>query len=108
MKVENCIYSPQHLFSAASSALFRMSEILYFIDKYHILEVGTNTSDHYGQIKSQLKLSAKPIPENDIWIAAIAKEYNLILMSCHTYSDVSLRTPNQPAGWHSTTCWLPL
>ncbi len=35
----------------------------------------------YGEIKNLLKEKGKPIPENDIWIAAIAKEHNLVLIT---------------------------
>ena len=35
----------------------------------------------YGEIKNSLKEKGKPIPENDIWIAAIAKEHNLVLIT---------------------------
>jgi tRNA(fMet)-specific endonuclease VapC len=32
-------------------------------------------------IKSVLRLKGHPLPENDIWIAAIALQYNLILVT---------------------------
>ncbi len=35
----------------------------------------------YGKIKTQLKIKGKPIPENDIWIAAQAIEYDFVLLS---------------------------
>ena len=37
------------------------------------------TAQRYGEIKNDLRLKGRPIPENDIWIGAIAKQYNLIL-----------------------------
>jgi tRNA(fMet)-specific endonuclease VapC len=37
------------------------------------------TADLYGQIKLLLQTKGHPIPENDIWIAAIARQYNLTL-----------------------------
>lgn len=46
-----------------------------------ILNCDFTTAKYYGQIKNQLKMKGKPIPENDIWIAAIAMQYNLILVS---------------------------
>lgn len=39
----------------------------------------TATGQAYGQIKSALRAKGRPIPENDIWIAAIAMQYNLVL-----------------------------
>ena len=32
-------------------------------------------------IKNRLKEKGRPIPENDIWIAAIAQQHNLILVT---------------------------
>lgn len=39
------------------------------------------TAQHYGQIKNGLRVKGRPIPENDIWIAAIAQQYQLNLVS---------------------------
>ncbi len=34
-----------------------------------------------GKIKNYLRQKGLPIPENDIWIAATARQYNLTLVS---------------------------
>ena len=39
------------------------------------------TAQAYGQIKNALGAKGRPIPENDIWIAAIAMQYNLMLVT---------------------------
>ncbi len=39
------------------------------------------TGDYYGQIKRALKAKGRPIPENDVWIAATALQYDLTLIS---------------------------
>ncbi|MEQ8581741.1 MAG: type II toxin-antitoxin system VapC family toxin [Marinoscillum sp.] len=57
----------------------RLREILQFIDHYRVLSVDATTSRFYGEIKAQLKQSGSPIPENDIWIAALSKQHSLIL-----------------------------
>lgn len=44
-----------------------------------ILECDTNTARFYGKIKSLLKVKGTPIPENDIWIAALAEQHKLTL-----------------------------
>ena len=36
---------------------------------------------HYGHLKERLRQIGKPIPENDIWIAAIALQFESILVS---------------------------
>jgi tRNA(fMet)-specific endonuclease VapC len=46
-----------------------------------VLVCDTETAQQYGQIKSQLRAKGRPIPENDIWIAAIAKQHQLTLVT---------------------------
>lgn len=41
----------------------------------------TNTARQYGMIKNTLQGKGRPIPENDIWIAAIAQQYDLTLVT---------------------------
>jgi tRNA(fMet)-specific endonuclease VapC len=45
--------------------------------RYSILPVDEETALLYGTIKAELRKKGKPIPENDIWIAAVARQYNL-------------------------------
>lgn len=58
-----------------------VSKIKLFIENIPILYCDEDTADEYGKIKSKLKRKGKPIPENDIWIAAIASQYNLTLIT---------------------------
>ena len=44
-----------------------------------VLSCGIETARLYGQIKNTLRTKGHPIPENDIWIAAIALEHSLTL-----------------------------
>lgn len=46
-----------------------------------ILNCDEQTGKLYGKIKAQLRKKGNPIPENDIWIAAIAEQNNLVLVS---------------------------
>lgn len=46
-----------------------------------ILDCDVDTASLYGKIKNQLKLKGTPIPENDIWIASIAKQHQLTLVT---------------------------
>jgi tRNA(fMet)-specific endonuclease VapC len=52
-----------------------------FALKSTILGCDIDTARHYGRIKDHLRTKGKPIPENDIWIAAIAKQYSLALVT---------------------------
>src|SRR2546423_12698429 len=46
-----------------------------------LLGCDLKTSRHYGQIKNNLRAKGRPIPENDIWIAAVAQQHGLTLVS---------------------------
>ena len=44
-----------------------------------IFTIDEKTSEYYALIYSQLRKKGKPIPTNDIWIAATAIQHDLIL-----------------------------
>ena len=46
-----------------------------------IVECAVDTARLYGKIKSLLRSKGSPIPENDIWIAALAQQHKLILVT---------------------------
>ncbi len=46
-----------------------------------ILVCDVSTARYYGRIKEQLRLKGRPIPDNDIWIAASAMEYGLTVLT---------------------------
>lgn len=46
-----------------------------------VLVPNTATAKEYGEIKNTLRNKGCPIPENDIWIAAITKQYGLTLVT---------------------------
>lgn len=48
-----------------------------FAEANVILDCDQETARWYGQIKQQLQAKGRPLPENDIWIAAIAFQYGL-------------------------------
>lgn len=57
------------------------------IARYPVLKVDEKTAKEYGIIKAELRKKGKPIPENDIWIAALAKQHNLILITRDNHFD---------------------
>ena len=54
-------------------------DIKNITSRYSILAVDEETALLYGAIKAALRKKGKPIPENDIWIAAVARQYDLNL-----------------------------
>lgn len=59
----------------------RLKQIARLEELVTILNITKSTTRSYGVIKDQLRLKGKPIPENDIWIASLALEHNLILLT---------------------------
>jgi tRNA(fMet)-specific endonuclease VapC len=58
-----------------------VTRINEFAESCSVLVCDTETSKQYGEIKNLLRAKGRPIPENDIWIAAIAKQHKLTLVS---------------------------
>jgi tRNA(fMet)-specific endonuclease VapC len=56
-----------------------LNEIRSFLNGVAVLSPTDATANHYGKIRAALAKAGTPIPENDIWIAATAIEYNLPL-----------------------------
>jgi tRNA(fMet)-specific endonuclease VapC len=46
-----------------------------------VLGCDIETAHWYGEIKNILRLKGRPLPENDIWIASIALQHNLTLIT---------------------------
>jgi tRNA(fMet)-specific endonuclease VapC len=74
------------LFGAKNSGKKAENESKYrkFIEKCLILNIDFEISDEYSNIRLNLKKKGKPIPENDIWIAATCIVNNLALISRDT------------------------
>ncbi len=58
-----------------------IAQIRFFLLNCKILSPDSTTANIYGEIKAALVKKGKPIPENDIWIAAIALQFNLALFT---------------------------
>ena len=46
------------------------------------------TADAYAAIRLELKRSGKPLPSNDVWIAALARQHVLPVLSNDTHFDM--------------------
>ncbi|WP_238989368.1 type II toxin-antitoxin system VapC family toxin [Mucilaginibacter terrigena] len=65
----------------SSNIVKHLSQIQSFVSECEFLPVDAETAKQYAIIKSDLLLKGKPIPENDIWIAATAKQYQLAIFT---------------------------
>lgn len=48
---------------------------------FTLLPAGRETARGYAEVRRELKQKGAPIPSNDVWIAALAREYALPLVS---------------------------
>jgi tRNA(fMet)-specific endonuclease VapC len=65
----------------SSKADENINRINEFASHNVILNCSKETAKYYGEIKNDLQKKGRPMPENDIWISAIAIQYELTLVS---------------------------
>ncbi len=70
-------YGAQH----STNVQTNLANIKKVIARYELLNTNEVTASLYGIIKASLRRKGKPIPENDIWIATIAKQHQLTLIT---------------------------
>ena len=58
-----------------------LAKIQPFLAAVAVLSPGVATAEHYGRLRAQLAKAGTPIPENDIWIAAVAVQHGLTVVS---------------------------
>ncbi len=52
-----------------------------------VLEITRSTARAYADVRNQLRAIGRPIPENDLWIAALAIEHGLSLLTRDSHFD---------------------
>ena len=52
-----------------------------------ILNVETGTTGDYADVRNALKALGRPIPANDVWIAALARQHGLPILSRDQHFD---------------------
>lgn len=67
------------------------------IDDCMVLDINEPTTHHYAEITLELKKKGKPIPTNDVWIAALCRQHSLPLLSRDRHFDVV--EGNKRIGW---------
>lgn len=53
-----------------------------------VLDVTEGTTNHYAAISVELRQRGKPIPTNDLWIAALCRQHSLSLLSRDRHFDL--------------------
>ena len=53
-----------------------------------VLDVDEETTHSYAEIALELKQKGKPIPANDLWIAALCRQHSLPLVSRDRHFDL--------------------
>lgn len=70
--------------SASAKHLKQVTDLLSVFDT---VEVNPTVAETYGHIKAELRKAGKPIPENDIWIAAMAMTNGFELVTSDAHFD---------------------
>jgi predicted nucleic acid-binding protein len=55
---------------------------------FDLLAVEAETADNYAELRRELKTAGHPIPSNDLWIAALAREHQLTVISRDAHFDI--------------------
>ena len=53
--------------------------------RVHLLDHNYQTAEFFAQIYYNLKMKGKPVPSNDLWIAAVAMQYGLALFTLDSH-----------------------
>lgn len=64
-----------------------LSRLRALIHTHRILDCDRDTAREYGLIRRELERKGRPIPDNDLWIAAIARQYDLTLVTRDAHFD---------------------
>lgn len=52
-----------------------------------VFDVTETTTQHYAELRQALKAAGTPIPANDLWIAALARQHALAILSRDAHFD---------------------
>jgi tRNA(fMet)-specific endonuclease VapC len=63
----------------STHAAENLARIEQFAAATQVLSCDAVTAWIYGEIRNHLRLRGRPIPENDLWIAAVAMQHGLTL-----------------------------
>jgi tRNA(fMet)-specific endonuclease VapC len=58
------------------------------IQRSTILDIGVGTADFYAEIRLELRRAGTPIPENDVWIAALCRQPDLAIATSDAHFEL--------------------
>lgn len=58
------------------------------LPNYRILDVDQGTTIYYATLRTELKKAGTPIPANDVWVAALCRQYKLPILSRDRHFDI--------------------
>lgn len=71
-----------------SSDRGRLSRLLdLLITESIVLPIDEETAEHYARIRDHLRRNGRPIPENDVWIASLARQHDQEIVSRDDHFD---------------------
>ena len=88
-RVPNIIISPIVIgellggFAVGTREEKNRNELEFFLSSHRIkyASIDRNTSEYYAKIYKELRLKGKPIPINDLWIAATTLQYGGVIFT---------------------------
>lgn len=70
-----------------------LERVTHFARASALLNCDAETARVYGEVKQRLSDRGRPIPENDVWIAALAQQHGLTLVTRDShFSEVETMT----------------
>jgi tRNA(fMet)-specific endonuclease VapC len=76
---------------ASSRVESNLARLDHFSAALVVLACDIETASSYAMVKSELREKGRPIPENDIWIASIARQHGLTLLTrdAHHFEQIA-------------------
>lgn len=84
----------------SSRVMENVAKVDQLITKYPVLLCDLVTTREYAKIDVQLRRTGQPIPQNDMWIAAIAVQHSLVVLAKDKHFTTAANVTGLPVhGW---------
>lgn len=61
--------------------------LVVLISRSIVLPIATSTTPHYAAVRNDLRRRGTPIPENDVWVAALSVQHGLPVVTRDAHFD---------------------